>query len=182
MAEPWERQPGESSKAFAAFRVFRDLGPRRSVAEAYRQKTGRVHARQASGNWNAVATRWLWQERARAWDDEQDRVRREKQLAAQAEMGERHATVALLMQQRLIERLQGLDASDLSPADVARWLEAAVKVERQARGVEPAGKSLNLSVDQPDGGRVVVQLVEHVVDAGDAGPDSDAPPAAAVPE
>ncbi len=41
-AEAWTRRPGETSTAYAAFCAYRDLGPSRSLAEAYRQRTGKA--------------------------------------------------------------------------------------------------------------------------------------------
>ena len=56
----WSQQLGETEEAFAAFVVYRDLGPTRSLAEAQRLKRkprkGRKRAaekRQVSGNANA---------------------------------------------------------------------------------------------------------------------------------
>jgi hypothetical protein len=55
--QPWERARGESGKAYAAFRRFRDLGPARSL----------VGARKIERRWSYT---WRWAERAEAWDDE----------------------------------------------------------------------------------------------------------------
>ena len=32
-AQPWGRQPGESARAYSAFRLYRELGPARSLAQ-----------------------------------------------------------------------------------------------------------------------------------------------------
>jgi hypothetical protein len=131
----WERQPGESCKAFACFKFFRDLPPeKRSIRAAYRQKTGNENARQASGDWNALAIRWRWVERVLAWDDEQDRLLREKKIEAIQEMAERHAAVASIFIQHLVNRLARFDPADLSPSDMQKWFEVAVKIERLSRG------------------------------------------------
>ena len=44
MAEIWERQKNESSKAYAAFCVYRDLGPERSL-EKVRQNLEKPRTR-----------------------------------------------------------------------------------------------------------------------------------------
>ena len=66
---PWERQPGETAKAFKAFCAYRDLEPaRRSVLAAYRQAKGKPTARQAAGIWNKWCAEHRWVERAHAYD------------------------------------------------------------------------------------------------------------------
>jgi hypothetical protein len=134
MLQPWEQQQGESSKAFAAFCVYRDLGRNRSVVEAFRQQTGKPGAKQASGRWNRWAKAWHWAERAQAWDGEQDRVKRDTQLRKIEEMAVRHANVSLMFLQKVVDRLRTVDADTLTMADLVRWFEAAVRVERLSRG------------------------------------------------
>jgi hypothetical protein len=88
----FQRQPGESPAAFAAFLCYRDLGPGRSVVEAYRQRTGKGSAKQASGEWNAWAVRFGWAERAAAHDAHMEAIRqraREAEAAAEAAKWER---------------------------------------------------------------------------------------------
>jgi hypothetical protein len=95
---PFEPLPGESSRAFAAFVAFRDLGSGRSVVAAYRQKTGKEQAKQASGEWNSWASRFDWQIRATAYDAHQEAVRRraiDAELAREAAKWERRRQEAL---------------------------------------------------------------------------------------
>ena len=62
--KPWERQKGESEKAFEAFVTYRDMGEKRTltaVAEKL-QKSGTLIRR-----WKST---WDWAERVRAYDNE----------------------------------------------------------------------------------------------------------------
>lgn len=129
---PWERQLDESARAFAAFAAYRDQ-PRdrrnqRAVAQALGKSATIIH------RWSA---RHGWVERVAAWDAEQDRVARAAQLRVIQEMHERHARLAMAVQQKAAEALRDMPAGELAPRDVARWLDVAVRIERTARG-EPA--------------------------------------------
>ena len=46
---PWERLSGESARAFAQFRIYRDLGPQRSIDATYHQCRPSAHAGRAPG-------------------------------------------------------------------------------------------------------------------------------------
>lgn len=71
---PWEQRLNESDKAYAAFRVFRDLGPsKRTLAETARQ-LGKAR-RGVVEEW---AGKHRWVERAKAWDAELERIKREE--------------------------------------------------------------------------------------------------------
>ena len=144
MAAPWDQLPGESSKAYAAFGIFRDLGPRRSLNEASRVYYGQAppaenttatgRRRKASGQVRLWAERWNWPARARLWDQELERVKRMKQLEAVDEMAERHAKEALMLQNKAVERLRQLRPEELKPRDTLDFLVEAAKLERLARG------------------------------------------------
>ncbi len=131
MAEIWERQKDESNKAYHIFCIYRDMGPNRSL-EKTRQKIGKP----------AGYIRWLhtwsskydWVTRAQAYDDYIERKKREEKEKAILEMAERHARLAMAFQQRVAQRLQEIDPAELSPADMARWLDIATKLERLSRG------------------------------------------------
>lgn len=131
MAEPWERQPGETSRAYAAFSVYRDLGPQRSLAKALAAAAKKPSNRR---HWQRWAAKYRWVERAQAYDDYLDRLAREKAEQERAEMAKRHAQMALLFLQRVAERMRNLRPEELSPAELARWFRVAVEVERLARG------------------------------------------------
>jgi hypothetical protein len=143
MAAPWERWPGESAKAYVAFCLFRDLGPRRSLDAASRRyhhpgpeapppPGGRLP--RASGTIRRWAQRWSWVERARAWDQETERLQQVEHLAAIQEMAQRHAKEALLMQNKAIERLRQLRPEELGARETLAFLVEAAKLERLARG------------------------------------------------
>lgn len=62
-ARPWERQPGESARAYAAARAYFELGPPRSlrtVADILTKSTRHLER---------LSSQWQWVERAAAYDD-----------------------------------------------------------------------------------------------------------------
>jgi hypothetical protein len=142
MPTPWEPLPGESSKAYQAFCLYRDLGPGRSLDQASRDYhrrpdepgSGNQRKPRASGTIRGWALRWNWPGRAQAWDRELERVHYEKQKAANAEMGERQIREAMMLQQKAVETLRLLRPEDLGPRDVLHYLVEAAKLERLARG------------------------------------------------
>lgn len=70
----WEQQEGEPDAAYARFLVYRNLGPARSLDDAYRASRGiapkRTKTPQVSGQWKDDSARWKWVERATAFDVE----------------------------------------------------------------------------------------------------------------
>jgi hypothetical protein len=78
------------------------------------------------------SSRWMWCKRALAYDayldDERRAGAREEALA----MGRRHAQLARLMQTKVVEGLLCLDADRLPASSLARLLEVACRIERDA--------------------------------------------------
>jgi len=131
-AETWERQSGESVRAFEAFTVYRDLGPARSVSKTARE-LGK--ARSLVGRWSRT---YAWVLRAAAWDREQDRIFLAEQQQARRDIARRHARLAQAFLGKAVARLQGLDPRELSPGDLLRFFQVAADIERRAAGDEPA--------------------------------------------
>lgn len=63
---PWERQPGESVKAFTAFLAYRDLGPDARSLRELCKVLGK--GRTMPNRWSM---RWHWGQRVAAWDEKQ---------------------------------------------------------------------------------------------------------------
>jgi hypothetical protein len=152
---PWEQQPGESSRAFGAFRVYRDLGPHRSLRAAAAAFYGR-----AATSLERQVDKWShafrWVERATAWDGHLDAEARQAQEKARRDMAERHAQEARGLQAKALERLRALRPEELGPADVLRYFVEAAKLERLALG-EPE------TVAEQRYGPVVLHIIEEVV-------------------
>jgi hypothetical protein len=130
---PWEQQPEETARAYGAFCVYRDLGPRRTLAAAaaaFFERTGDAPERQVD-KWSSA---FRWVERAAAWDRHLDAQGRAAQETARREMAERHGREARALQAKALERLRALRPEELSPADVLRFFVDAAKLERLALG------------------------------------------------
>ncbi|MGB9858672.1 MAG: hypothetical protein ACPLQP_01910 [Moorellaceae bacterium] len=158
MAELFERLPGETTKAWAAFQVYRDLGPQRSlgkVREALGKSTGYMRVLE---EW---ASKYQWVKRAAAYDDYLERKKREAQEKAVVKMAERQAKIALGFQEKIAQRLASLDPQELSPGDLARWFEVAVKVERLARGVPTETYRAEVETKQPVD-KAVDKIIEEI--------------------
>ena len=78
MAEEWRRMAGESTADYAAFLLFRNVGPTRSLRRAYQlwqqQLANYVQPPKGSprqkppGSWQTRYRKWEWKRRATCWD------------------------------------------------------------------------------------------------------------------
>jgi hypothetical protein len=147
-SKAWERQKGETSRAFAAFACYRDMGSTRTlerVAAELRaakpaatdglpagKKTGSI-----PGRLGAWSSEFNWVERAAAWDREADGVRCKAHLDEIRKMNERQAKAGLLLQSKGIARLNRMTDAQIDAltwSEVVSLLVKGINIERTARG------------------------------------------------
>lgn len=126
--EPWDRQPGETTKAFEAFTVYRDLGYSRSIEKAA-NVLGKT--RVTLEPWSR---KYSWGKRVAEWDAEQDRIAREAQIEEIKKMRKRHTDIASAMIIKAARALNRMKEEDIKAADISRFVEVAAKLERLSRG------------------------------------------------
>lgn len=176
----WDRQPGESSKAYAHFCLYRDVGVNRSI----RQMPSVSGCTSVVRQLNRWSSRWRWVERCQKYDDYLEHERRLQQEKERRAMHERHAKVALLGMNVAVKGLESLltkvqsGEGTVAPGDLTRLLDTSVKVERLARGESteshelsgPGGGALELKVTTKEQryGEVVAWLIELGHDRAEA--------------
>lgn len=134
--KPWERQKGETARAYRYFTIYRDLGANRSLA-AVASDSGVSKARMEQ-----LSRKYAWVERVGLWEDELDRRNREDLDRLRREALDRHRGAAAGLIGKGMQRLFGdpeedvaaLDANDLAPADVVRFITEGIRAERLAYG------------------------------------------------
>jgi hypothetical protein len=142
----WERQHTESTKAFAAFTLYRDMGLDRSLMKVAEQlgKSGTLMSRWSS--------QWEWVRRTAEYEDH---VERQKRIRAERSLGdakERHARIAQQLQSKLVERLISLDAADIPIPVLAQMLRVATDVELRALGDNVS--TVRTEMSGPNGGPI----------------------------
>jgi hypothetical protein len=154
----WDRQSGESSKAYAHFCLYRDMGVTRSI----RQMPSVSGCTSVVRQLNRWSSRWKWVERCQRYDDHLEQEERLQQEKERREMHKRHAKVALLGMNVAVKGLESLltkvqsGEGTVAPGDLTRLLETSARIELRARG-EPT-ESHELS--GPGGGPVKLDLGE----------------------
>jgi hypothetical protein len=147
----WDRQRSESSKAYAHFCLYRDMGVSRSL----RQMAGIPGCTSVRRQLNRWSSRWRWVERCQKYDEyllHQDRLRQEKE---RRDMVSRHAKIAVLSQNLVVKGIEKVVAEvergkrDLSASDASRLLDVAVKIERLSRGEPTEISELGGSEERP---------------------------------
>ena len=127
-AKPWEPLEVETSKAYEAFSIYRDMGISRTLTKVAEelQKSDTLIAR-----WSRTHN---WVERAAAWDAEQDRIMREEQVQEIKKMRKRHAEMAYSMIIKAAKALKRIPYDEIKAADISRMVEVGSKLERISRG------------------------------------------------
>ena len=177
----FDRERDESSKAFEAWSIYRDLGAQRSLkktAELYYGSTSNVRQLQ---RWSS---RFNWVERARASDVEQEMLRRsavEDYLASQAEnRAEREGRIAeilLTVREEAAKQALSMVRWPLSEQRIlqedeagneitvilmpAKWsMNTAIGLARLASGAVPGLASVREDSDEADAGWDLSRLSE----------------------
>lgn len=148
VSEPWGRQEHEGGRAYGAFQCYLRLGTSRSYA-----RVG-----QTLGKSKALIERWGtkygWQIRAQAYDDNIAHETLVQMRTEVLDMNKRHIAMAHGLQTKAVARLQSIDIENLSPKDVVIYFEAAIKIERLARGEVTdrlAQQNIEIPIRKPDG-------------------------------
>ena len=124
---PWERQKGESEKAFEAFALYRDMGTDRTIT-AVVNELGK--SRSLIDRWK---DRWKWKERVKEYDVDNDRKAKKAVEKSITEMYSRQTKIALQIQAKALEALNTLDPKDMSIRDIKEYIKMATDLERLTR-------------------------------------------------
>ena len=141
--EPWERQEGETARAFEAFSKYRDMGAERSLRKVVQALNKNLTT---IAEWSS---KYDWVKRVAAWDVEQDRIARQQQLQDIKKMRNRHAGMAKAMIVKAGRALNRIPDDEIKASDISRMIEVASKLERISRG------DVGEVVEERDGGKAI---------------------------
>lgn len=156
--KPWERQPGETAKAFEAFCIYLNMGAERGL-----RKVG-----QELGKSRALIERWSatykWVDRAAAYDSDVQKRARANTIKKARKMNDRHVNIALQMQEKALQALEQMDPAEIDPKNLIAMLREATRLERESRSAiieedrrtaaqEEMDESSDVVVYLPDNGR-----------------------------
>jgi hypothetical protein len=175
MLNLWDQQSKESSRAFASFIAYRDLGLRRScnaVAEQLNKNPSSVLE---------LSKRHNWQERVKAWDAHVDQETQREQIEAVKVMKKRQIALALKAQKaaakglkKFIEQFNDGKDGNLSPYatkpdGLSKLLEAGCRIERLNRdepeqnlALTQSSKFDNLSLEECENLRALIAKAEGI--------------------
>jgi hypothetical protein len=135
--QPWDRIPGESTQAYAAFAFYRDLGSERSLA-----KVGQEVGKNLTliERWSAS---WNWVGRVYEFDCVEDERSREQLCRDRTAMRRRHIRLGMAMQAVATHGLRELQIKieqglplNLSVSEIVNLMECGAQLENDALGDE----------------------------------------------
>lgn len=134
MPKPWERQEGETDKAFAAFAIYRDMGDDRTIAKAA-EKLGLKASRHLE-TWSSENS---WLDRISAWQDHLDSLALRELERDRIKMRRRHAKLGrdlleLAQKKASLALKDPKGVSELTLGVIPQLLSAAANLERLAVG------------------------------------------------
>jgi hypothetical protein len=125
----WERQEGETTKAYAAFCAYRDYGIDRSIQKVVNKYIENAWSMTLLLRWSA---KYNWVKRCVAFDSYMDKERQKEYLVQTLEISRRQAQNARRIQDIALERLSSLDPSTLTNQELLRYIEVGMRLEREA--------------------------------------------------
>jgi hypothetical protein len=144
--ESWERLPGESGLAHAAFCAYRDYGPERNIRKAVEAECNKQHGgddRNRSERryrmWRNWCSQFRWRERAEDYDRYLEKLKQAEVRKTIEAQGEKHRAVTGKMLAVVEKKLDLMNPADLTQGTVTEWVQTAIRAEREAGLVAPNG-------------------------------------------
>jgi len=165
---PWAPLPGESAKAFEAFRIYRDMPPVKRNTHALL-----IHLLRLRDNedFTPPATReetlrgwrddYRWDERALSWDVELDKIWRDEKSAAVKEAARRQVYEAQMLQEVGMAALGEVSTVELSenPQEVRRYITEGADMERTILGMDKKKEDSGPTIYNPI---MIVRMAEEM--------------------
>ena len=132
--KPWEvRLPGESSKAFKAFCLFRSMGYKRSIKACME-----MHGieQKCYGSWARYARLFRWNERASDYDAYIAKETEKEILAERVERRKRQMEMLNGFDELVEKRLKTLNPEDLNADGAMDLLERSAKLDSFITGAD----------------------------------------------
>ena len=143
--KPWERQNGESEKAFEAFTTYRDMGEKRTlIAVAERLQKSYTLVRR----WK---DRWEWERRCLEYDNELQRAAKKAATDELRAMNKRQIKIALQLQELALQAMASTDPKDIDPKNIVAFIKAATELERNNREAEASAVSAEVQKTAAEG-------------------------------
>lgn len=137
--DPWDRQPGETSKAYQAFVTYRDLGHDRT----------QLSVEKALGKSKALISRWAaahdWVRRAAAWDSIPGQAVADAYQEMAREIAEQHRALGTKLMERLSKNLDLLPEGE---DPTIRWSTAQAAAHRSHSFATDLVKPASTSTDE----------------------------------
>ncbi len=153
----WERQPGESAKAFEAFDLYCKMGEERSVRKVAQKLT---KSDTIIKRWSS---QWNWVSRARDYDNELKRLELQEQKKAYKTMQKRQIGMAIQLQKKAYEALQNLPIEEMTPKDIKEFMKLGAEMERANMNIA----ALEQALDENDDTTIDIYLPEKDGDSGE---------------
>ena len=152
--ELWERQQGETARAYEAFCIYRDMGANRSLRKVVQQLDKNLTT---IGDWS---TKYDWVKRVAAWDAEQDRIARNEMQKDMAETRKKQREQARKMQEKGMALLESINVGDAKLSEIVSLLKAGMEQERIAIG------DVGEVIEERNGGEAISPVQIYIPDNG----------------
>lgn len=140
--KPWEQQPGESDLMHRRFTAALDdlVKGLKLVDVAEKLVTGeRERGARRPPTAQTIITlagRWNWLQRARLYAEDKDAQAEVRYVDTRAQVIAEHLEITAQIRKRVQEELDLIPPGKATHTELARWLDVAVKIERQALGLD----------------------------------------------
>lgn len=122
--DPWERQSGETEKAYAAFSIYRDMTDKRTI-QAVCDEIGKSY--QAVYRW---VSKYEWKDRVRLYDNWLEHEARKDVITQKKKMIAQQLKIARAIQAKALKAFSEADESKMTFKDIKELLKLGTELEQ----------------------------------------------------